>query len=112
MDWFRGWDRRVSVRREAGATRCRTRSRCHRIRRVSDGARRGTLLEADVAASVTGVAGPEPLDGVEPGVVIVGVAIDGAATASTHRFTGDPAAICSRGVEAALDALAHVLGAT
>ena len=71
----------------------------------------GRALEADVAVSVTGVAGPAPLDGVEPGVVIVGVAIDGEATASRHRFTGDPTAICSRGVEAALDALADELDA-
>ena len=67
------------------------------------------LFDADVAVSVTGVAGPEPLDGVEPGVVIVGVAIDGEATAFTHRLSGDPAAICSQGAEAALDALAHEL---
>jgi nicotinamide-nucleotide amidase len=68
------------------------------------------LLDADVTVSVTGVAGPEPLDGVEPGVVIVGVAIDGAATAFTHRLTGDPATICSQAAEAALDDLAHRLG--
>lgn len=68
-----------------------------------------SLLDADVAVSVTGVAGPEPLDGVEPGVVIVGVATDGKATAFTHRFSGDPATICSQAAAAALDDLAHWL---
>jgi PncC family amidohydrolase len=68
------------------------------------------LLSADVAVSVTGVAGPEPLDGVEPGVVIVGVATDGKAAAFTHRFSGDPAAICSKAAEAALDDLVRSLG--
>ena len=68
------------------------------------------LFTADVAVSVTGVAGPEALDGVEPGVVIVGVATDGTATALEHRLRGDPATICLQAAEAALDDLAHWLG--
>lgn len=38
---------------------------------MAAGARR--VLEADVAVAVTGVAGPEPQEGVEPGVVFVGL---------------------------------------
>ena len=34
------------------------------------------LLSADVAVSVTGAAGPEPLDGAEPGTVVVGVFVE------------------------------------
>ena len=67
MDWFHGGLRRVPIRRKAGAARCRTRARCHRAHGVSDGARRRTAARQTYAVSVTGVAGPEPLDGVEPG---------------------------------------------
>ena len=67
------------------------------------------LLDSDVAVSVTGVAGPEPMDGVEPGVVIVGVAIDGRAAAFTHSLSGDPAEVCERAARAALEDLAGCL---
>jgi nicotinamide-nucleotide amidase len=67
------------------------------------------LFGADVAVSVTGVAGPDPQDGVEPGVVIVGVAIGDRAQAFTHRFTGEPSEICARACDAALADLAGCL---
>jgi nicotinamide-nucleotide amidase len=60
------------------------------------------LLSADVAVSVTGVAGPEPLDGVEPGVVIVGIAISGRAHAVVHVLGGSPSDICEQACTVAL----------
>jgi len=67
------------------------------------------MFDADVAVSVTGVAGPEPLDGVEPGVVVVGVAIGNRAQAFVHHFCGDPARVCADAARAALDDLAQCL---
>jgi nicotinamide-nucleotide amidase len=61
-----------------------------------------TLLSADVAVSVTGVAGPDPLDGVEPGVVIVGLAIAGRAHAVMHVLSGGPSDICAQACTVAL----------
>jgi nicotinamide-nucleotide amidase len=43
---------------------------------MAEGAR--SLLGADVVLSTTGVAGPDPQDGVEPGRVFVGIALPGA----------------------------------
>jgi PncC family amidohydrolase len=67
------------------------------------------VFDADVAVSVTGVAGPEPLDGVEPGVVIIGVAIGNRARSFVHHFCGEPAAVCADAARAALDDLARCL---
>jgi nicotinamide-nucleotide amidase len=109
MDWFRGGvvAYQSQVKREllgvAPGPVVRESVACE----MALGATR--LLRVDVAVSVTGVAGPEPLDGVEPGVVIVGVAIDNRARAFVHRFRGEPGEICAQASEAALDDLAACL---
>jgi nicotinamide-nucleotide amidase len=60
------------------------------------------LLSADVAVGVTGVAGPEPLDGERPGIVIVGVAIGGHTEAFRHELSGPPEGVCSQACAVAL----------
>ena len=67
------------------------------------------LVDANVAVSVTGVAGPEPMDGIAPGTVIVGVAIDGRAAAFTHVLSGDPSDVCEGAARVALEDLAGCL---
>jgi len=47
------------------------------------------VLGADVAISVTGVAGPEPQEGVPVGTVYLGVCIDGEAESMMLRLPGD-----------------------
>lgn len=66
---------------------------------VAQGAR--TLLGVDVAVSVTGSAGPEPLE--KPvGTVIIGVATPDDARARELRFTGDRERVRTYGTAAAL----------
>lgn len=48
-----------------------------------------TLLGADVGLGVTGVAGPDPQDGMPPGTVFFGLAMDGAVEARPVRMPGD-----------------------
>lgn len=48
------------------------------------------LLKADLAVAVTGVGGPDPQEGQEPGTVYVGFFADGSGRAEQHRFDGDP----------------------
>jgi nicotinamide-nucleotide amidase len=47
------------------------------------------VLGADVAVSVTGVAGPEPQEGVPVGTVYLGVCLDGEAESMMIRLPGD-----------------------
>jgi nicotinamide-nucleotide amidase len=67
------------------------------------------LLGADVAVSVTGAAGPDPLDGAAPGTVVVGTFVDGRAAARVLRFEGDPGAVCADACAASLRELVSVL---
>lgn len=65
---------------------------------------------ADWALATTGVAGPTPQDGHEPGEVWVGIAGPGrAARAVRYDFTGGRAAVRAATVEAALALLAGAL---
>ncbi len=63
------------------------------------------LLSADVCVSTTGVGGPEPADGHEPGEVHIGVSTSAGTVARSHRFTGDPEEVVEASVLAALRAL-------
>jgi nicotinamide-nucleotide amidase len=63
------------------------------------------LLDADVAVATTGVAGDEPVDGVPPGTVFIATRIGSSTRVATHRFDGDPIAICEAATERALAAL-------
>jgi nicotinamide-nucleotide amidase len=60
------------------------------------------LLESDIAVSITGVGGPDPEDGHEPGTVYLGVADADGVDAELHRFDGDPAQVIAQSVDAAL----------
>lgn len=51
-------------------------------------------LDADVALAVTGVGGPEPLEGRPPGTVWMAVLVDGIARAELRHFPGGPAEVC------------------
>jgi nicotinamide-nucleotide amidase len=47
------------------------------------------VLKADVGIAVTGVAGPDPQDGEEPGVVYMATMVDGAVEVSRSKFPFD-----------------------
>lgn len=65
-----------------------------------------SLLGADCAVSLTGVGGPEVVEGEPPGTVYLAVCSgDGAPSVSHHRFEGEPINVMSQAVEAALEAL-------
>ncbi len=65
---------------------------------------------ADWGLATTGVAGPEPQDGVPVGTVFVGLfRPDGSTTAKRLDLTGDRAEIRAASVAAALDLLASAL---
>jgi nicotinamide-nucleotide amidase len=68
---------------------------------MAAGARR--VFGSDVAVSLTGVAGPDPHDGKEPGEVWVGLDADGVATARNLRAPGDRAQVIRWSEQAALD---------
>lgn len=77
-------------------------------RQMAQGAQK--LLGSDVAVSITGVAGPGPAEGHEPGTVIVAIAVgDDEVQVQTHRFTGDRSQVRQQSVFAALSALAVTL---
>jgi PncC family amidohydrolase len=69
-----------------------------------------TLLDAHVAVGTSGVAGDDPIEGVEPGTVFVATLVDGDCLARTYRFTGDAAQVCQRATASALAQLAEHLG--
>jgi nicotinamide-nucleotide amidase len=62
-------------------------------------------LGADVALSVTGVAGPSSQDGEPPGTVWIGSDDGTSATATLFTTSGSPEEICMQTVEAALGTL-------
>lgn len=82
-------------------------------RRMAIGVRR--LTGADWAVSVTGVAGPDPQDGHEPGEVWIAVAgspggdSQGFVTVGRHDFGGDRAAVRAGTIEAAYSLLLRAL---
>lgn len=67
------------------------------------------LTGADAAVATSGIAGPDPIDGVAPGTVFVAVRVDGATTARTYRFAGTADEICGRATEQALADLVAAL---
>lgn len=66
-------------------------------------------LGATYGVGVTGVAGPDPQDGVPVGTVYVAVAGPGGGDVQALEVPGDRAAVRSAAVEAALDLLLAVL---
>ena len=70
-------------------------------------------LKADFGISVTGVAGPDSLEGVQPGTVYIGVAGDGCRQSDLHRFPqSNRSLIKHRSVVSALLALRRLLEST
>lgn len=57
------------------------------VRAMAEGACR--VLGTDCSIAVTGVAGPDPQEGVEPGTVWIATSVDGVVEASMLRFTFD-----------------------
>lgn len=80
--------------------------------RCADELARGAarVLEADAAVSTTGVGGPDPEEGEEPGTVYVGVLSPGGAL-RTHRLDldGSPEEVVDGATERALALLLEVL---
>jgi nicotinamide-nucleotide amidase len=70
---------------------------------LADGAR--LRCGADWGLGLTGVAGPDPQDGVAPGTVHIGVAGPGVAEVRTLRFDGDRNAVRLASVRAVFDLL-------
>lgn len=71
-----------------------------------------TLLGADVTVATTGVAGEEPVDGVEPGTVFVATAVGDALRVNTYRWdptVGDVREYAT--LQALADVRAHLLDA-
>jgi nicotinamide-nucleotide amidase len=82
-------------------------------RQMADGVRRALAVDgrpADAGVATTGVAGPDPQDGIAPGTVFVGVAVGGTLRAVGGRFDGDRAAVRAATVTLALATLLAVLG--
>lgn len=71
-------------------------------RQMAQGVR--ARLGADVGVATTGVAGPDPQDGMPVGTVYVAVATPEGVWAARHRFDGDRSAIRAAATEAALAA--------
>lgn len=59
-------------------------------------------LEADVGIGVTGVAGPDELEGQAPGTVFIGVALDGSSQSTQMRFARTRQMVKRRAVTQAL----------
>jgi nicotinamide-nucleotide amidase len=80
--------------------------------RCADELARGAarVLEADAAVSTTGVGGPDPEEGEDPGTVYVGV-VSPEGTGSTHRLEleGSPEEVVERATERALALLLEAL---
>lgn len=68
-------------------------------------------LQVDAAVATTGVAGPDPVEGVPPGTVFIATVVDGATVNRRYLFDGDPAAVLDAAAKAAVmqltDHLAH-----
>ena len=77
-------------------------------RQMAAGARRRLTLggrSADIGVSTTGVAGPDPQGGRQPGTVYLGLSIGTETSAVALDLTGDRAAIRTKTVRAAVEAV-------
>ena len=69
------------------------------------------LMGATATIGLTGAAGPDPLDGAEPGTVVVATYVDGAVDVHTHHLKGDPTDVCTQARDLAVVALNTALRA-
>jgi nicotinamide-nucleotide amidase len=67
------------------------------------------LLDARVAVSLTGAAGPDPHDGAPPGTVVIATLVDGHVTARKRHFDGSPERVCEQARDEAMRALRSCL---
>jgi nicotinamide-nucleotide amidase len=74
---------------------------------MARGARR--VFGSDIAISTTGVAGPDPLEGKEPGMVWVALVADDTEEARTFRAPGDREQVRRWTEQAALELLRRYL---
>ena len=74
---------------------------------MAEGVRK--LLGADVGLSITGVAGPEPQEGVEPGNAFVGISIEGSTDVGHIYFPGSRERVRQLAVISMLDRLRRQL---
>jgi nicotinamide-nucleotide amidase len=75
---------------------------------MADGATR--VLGADVGLGITGVAGPDDQEGVQPGTIFVGLALPGGATQTRRlQLPGDRERVRQYGAISALDLLRRAL---
>jgi nicotinamide-nucleotide amidase len=70
----------------------------------------GRLLDAKLAIATTGVAGPDPVDGVAPGTVFVATLVDESCRSSELHLSGSPSQVCLDATEQALTMLGQHLG--
>ena len=63
------------------------------------------LFDAPVAVATTGVAGPDPQEGLPPGTIVVAWTVDGSHGARTLRVPGSPEQVVASGVRCALAGL-------
>lgn len=63
------------------------------------------VLGSQVALSTTGIAGPEPADGIDAGTVILGWFVDGESGAVRLHLPGEPEAVIHAAVQAAIELL-------
>lgn len=69
------------------------------------------LLGADAAVAVTGVGGPQTVDGLPPGTVFIAVVCLGTLNDRRYDFEGDPSEVVHRTIGSALEMLERVLRA-
>jgi nicotinamide-nucleotide amidase len=67
------------------------------------------VLEADAAVSTTGVGGPDPEEGEEPGTVYLGVVAPGYADCRRVELDGSPDEVVEQATEQALKLLLEAL---
>jgi PncC family amidohydrolase len=63
------------------------------------------LFDADIAIATTGVAGPDAVDGIAPGTVIISWAVGDDLSCGTFHLRGDPEDVCHAAVDVALRGL-------
>ncbi len=69
-----------------------------------------TLLDAEMGLALTGVGGPEPVDGIEPGTVWVGVHADGRDFSELIERAGlSPKGVCEVSCAAAVGLISQIL---
>lgn len=70
----------------------------------------GKLLGADAMLATTGVAGPEPIEGVPSGTVFVATVVGDECRSAELHFGGTPEAVCAAAAEQALVMLVRHVG--